>query len=87
LYVFCSFNTTIDVPSFGIPTPTNGAPPPAKLEPDSLAIPAAEPSVLFEPVGVEPVPELSVPVAAPPAAGVPALGVPALEAPAPLVLL
>jgi len=34
LYEVCSFNTMIEVPSFGIPTPTNGAPPPEKLVAD-----------------------------------------------------
>jgi hypothetical protein len=52
----------IEVPSFGIPTPTNGAPPPVKLVADWLAIPGDEPA------GVDPEvvdPEASVPVVAP----------------------
>src|ERR1700723_973339 len=36
----------IESPSFGIPTPTNGAPPLVPVP--WLAIPAAEPNVLFE---------------------------------------
>jgi hypothetical protein len=58
LYDVCSFNTMIEVPSFGIPTPTNGAPPPVKLVADWLATPG-EPEVVD--------PEVSVPLVAPPA--------------------
>lgn len=61
LYVVCSFSTVIDSPSFGTPTPTNGAPPPVKLLADWLAIPPAEPIELVEPAA-----ELSVGVVAPP---------------------
>jgi hypothetical protein len=56
LYVVCSFRILMESPSLGIPTPTNGAPPPVEVPVDWLAIPAAEPSVFVVP---EPVPELS----------------------------
>ena len=74
LYVVCSFNTMIEVSSFGIPTPTNGDPPPVKLVADWLATPG-------EPEGVDP--EVSVPLAAPPVAVVPVVG--ELVLPMPLV--
>jgi hypothetical protein len=50
LYVVCSFRIVIESPSFGTPTPTNGAPPLIELV---AANPLADPGVF-----VEPAPEL-----------------------------
>jgi hypothetical protein len=56
LYVFCSFRMVIESPSFGTPTPTNGAPPPiALVEVNPLVAPGV---LLIEPAAPE-LPELS----------------------------
>jgi hypothetical protein len=60
LYEVCSFNVMIEPPSFGIPTPTNGDPPPVKLVADWLATPGDE--------LVDVDPDVSVPPVAPPVA-------------------
>jgi hypothetical protein len=83
LYVVCSFTTVMESPSFGTPTPTNGAPP-LDPGPDWLAIPLADPSVLVIP-DPEPgpdAPSVAGPLAAPLVA-VPPPSVGALELPSP----
>jgi hypothetical protein len=79
LYVVCSFTTVMESPSFGTPTPTNGAPP-LDPGPDWLAIPLADPSVLVIP-DPEPVPDA--PSVAGPLVAVPPPSVGALEPPNP----